>query len=220
MHSFTGQKIAGQLVVIGAVEVILADLSRFFGIEIREGGGVGADVCLDGVGEHVHSRVGSDACGNALDHLNVKDRFLREELLVDNGVLYVLFGVGDDREGGYLATRAAGGGDGYEVGEIVGLDLVCELTDAFAEVDCRAAADGDDAGSLFLKKRGNARAHSLHRGVGGNVGIYSISDLCSIKVLGDLLDKTAGYHEGVSDDEDLFIFKSGETGKGVCAEMN
>ena len=207
VHSFSGEKIACHLVIVGAVEIVLADLSRLLGIEVGEGGCVGADVCLDRVSKYVHSRICGDACGNALDHLNVKDRLLGKKLLVNDGVLYILFGIGNDREGGYFATRSAGSGDSDEIWEVVGLDLACKLTDTLGKVDCGAASYGDDAGSLVLEKRGNALADCFNRRIGSNVGLDGIFNACSIKMLCNLFDKSARNDKRVGNYKSALIFK-------------
>ena len=117
MHSLSGKNVTGHFIIVGAEEIVLADLSRLLGIKIGEGGRVGADVSLDSVGKHVHTCIGGDACGNALYHLNVENSLLGEKLLVDDGVLYVLLGIGDKVR--IVETRKLSRTKNWRVSEII-----------------------------------------------------------------------------------------------------
>ena len=202
----------------GADEELTRDLHGLFGQGTRELVVVGGDVGLDGVGHDVHARVGGDRGGDRLHQHLVQNGLVGEELLVHQGVLTALGGVGDNGEAGDLTARARGGGDGDEVGGIAFVELAGELSHGLGGVDGRAAAYADEAGGLGLHDGGHTGDDLLHGGIGHHVGEEAIGDVGLVQTGGEEGNHAAGDHEGVRDDEHRVEPQGGQSVQGVLAK--
>lgn len=178
-------------------------------------GAGGGDVCLDGVGQRVHTGVGAQLGGHGVGELGVNDGDIRGDVEVCQRVLDALLVVGDDGECGDLGSGAGRRGDGAELGlgaelrEGEGHDgllegllgILVEQPHGLSGVDGRAAADADDpVGLEVLHGLG-----TLHDGVNGRIGLDALEDLYLeaglLEVRFDVLQETAAAHRAAAGDD-------------------
>ena len=211
MH--VGARLMVALVGLGQPLDDLADGVQRVAVGVHGAGG--GDVCLDGVGQRVHTGVGAQLGGHGVGELGVNDGDSRGDVEICQRVLDALLVVGDDGECGDLGSGAGRRGDGAELGlgaelrEGEGHDgllegllgILVEQPHGLSGVDGRAAADADDPIGL----EGLHGLGALHDRLDGRVGLDALEDLDLetglLEVGLDVLQEAAAAHGAAAGDD-------------------
>ena len=162
----------------------------------RQGVGTGlfrggmTDVCLDGVGQCVHTGGGGKMGREAAGHLRVQHGCPGDQGKIADGEFVIIDVVGDDGCQRDLAAGSGSGGDCDEVGDGAD-DLQDPLhsgngqsgagdpgTDGFGAVDGRAAAEADQSLTAVFNVANPGNFHISNRGVGDNFIVNGAANAC------------------------------------------
>ena len=108
-----------------------------------------------------------------------------------------------------------GGSDAFQRAHIGELGVVDDDADGLCGVHGRAAADGHDAVSLCGLESGHAVLHIGDGGVGLDLTVDGVGEVCSVQQVGDLLGDAELEKVGVRADESLLVAAGGQLGNDV-----
>ena len=181
-----GARLQVVAVGVGAAEVLVDEAHPLQRDALPHRVVEGRTVGLQAVGQGVHPRTRRDRLRHADGELGVGDHHRWQHLGVEDDLLYVRGGVGDDAGAPDLRPGAGGGGDGdrgcdgVRIGTGPPVAHVLEVPDRaglaghegdhLAEVERRPAAEGNDAVMIACAKGGNAGIEVLLGGIGVDLG--------------------------------------------------
>ena len=205
---------------VGTEQELPADLHRFFCKRAGEFVVVDADICFNRMRQHVHAGVRRDLRGNTLDHFHVQNRFVRGHIRLAQRDFDVGLRVRDDGKGGNFTAGAAGGRNTDQARAEGGVNLPGKFADGFGKVDCRTAADRDNA----VRHGGNCRADAVNdlaeRRVRNDILVNGIRDLCPFQLVRDQADQTAADHKRIRNHQNARRLQCGKAGEGIVSEID
>ena len=209
------------VVQIAAQQVTAHDLNGLLAQRLAELVVSQADAALHRVGKHVHTGVGGDGGGHALDQLHVQNGLVGEQGIGHQRILRLVRRVGDDAEARHLTAGAAGGGDRNKgQAHPVGIRLHGDLADGLGGVNGAAAAHAQDAVRLEVGQRLHAQHDLLNRGIGHDLVKDAVHRVVVFQRFGDQLDEAAGHHEGICHDQRAVVGQCLQAIQGIRAEID
>ena len=186
------------------------------------------DVTLDGVGQSVHTGGGGQALGHGGHHIGIDHSDLGDIVGVHADELALLLHIGDDVVDGDLSRSTGGGGHGngehsvllggshaFQRAHIRELGVVDDDADGLCGIHGGTAADGHDAVCLSSLEGCHAVLHIGDGGVGLDLAVNSVGEVCSIQQVGDFLGHAKLDQIGVRADKSLLVAAGGQLGNDV-----
>ena len=171
---------------VGAAQVLVDEAHPLQRDALAHGVVEGRAVGLQAVGQGVHPRARRDRLRHADGELGIGDHHHGQHLGVEDDLLHPRLGVGDDAGAPNLGPGARGGGngdggrDGVRIGAGPPVAHVLEVPDRaglaghegdhLAQIQRRAAAEGDDAVMAARAVGGDAGIEVLLGGIGVDLG--------------------------------------------------
>ena len=215
-------------VLHGTAQVLADELDGFQMEHVGDRAVALGDITLDGMGQCIHTGGSGQALGHGGHHIGVHHGDLRDVVGVHADELALLLHIGDDVVDGDLSRSTGGGGHGngkhsvllggshtFQRAHIRELGVVDDDADGLCGIHGGAAADGHDAVCLSSLEGCHAVLHVGDGGVGLDLAVNSVGEVCSIQQVGDFLGHAKLDQIGVRADKSLLVAAGGQLGNDV-----
>ena len=215
-------------VLHGTAQVLADELDGFQMEHIGDGAVALGDIALDGVGQSVHTGGGGQALGHGGHHIGIDHSDFGDIVGVHADELALLLHIGDDVVDGDLSRSTGGGGHGngehsvllggshtFQRAHIRELGVVDDDADGLCGIHGGAAADGHDAVCLSSLEGCHAVLPVGDGGVGLDLAVNSVGEVCSIQQVGNFLGHAKLDQVGVRADKSLLVAAGGQLGNDV-----
>ena len=215
-------------VLHGTAQVLADELNGLQMEHIGDGAVALGDIALDGVGQSIHTGGGGQALGHGGHHIGIDHSDFGDIVGVHADELALLLHIGDDVVDGDLGRSTGGGGHGngehsvllggshtFQRAHIRELGVVDDDADGLCGIHGGAAADGHDAVCLSSLEGCHAVLHVGDGGVGLDLAVNRVGEVCSIQQVGDLLGHAKLDQVGVRADKSLLVAAGGQLGNDV-----